>query len=116
MKTIESRMVTLLSGGALVLALALLGYGAMTPSAGHAAQTQTISSYHHQPTDPQTGPPADPRTTGGATFAEGDHKVAVQAWTIMAAGGAGAVFLLLFFVRIALGRVPPPPPQEEAHH
>jgi hypothetical protein len=46
----------------------------------------------------------------------------VQAYTVLAAGGAAALFLLLFLVRIALGRGPvAPPPQEDtapeaAHH
>jgi hypothetical protein len=109
MKTIEGRILALLAGCTLVLALALLGSGALRPAAGHAAQTQTMSSYRE--------PSADQQTAGDLPAATGDdHKVAIQAWTIMAAGGAAAFGLLLFFLRIALGRVPPPPPQEEAHH
>ena len=113
MKTPERRtLVCLLSGTlALALALMLLSYVAVAPDSGHAAeQMPAASSYRELPADQQT--PGDTLATAGE-----DHKVAVQAWTIMAAGGAAALFLLLLFLRIALGRVPPAPPQEEgAHH
>ena len=44
------------------------------------------------------------------------HRLPVQLWTVVAAGGAAGAGLVLFLVRIALGRVKPPPPQEDAHH
>jgi len=51
------------------------------------------------------------QTDGGS-----DQLLPVQLWTVLAAGGAAGVGLVLFLVRVALGRVKPPPPQEEAHH
>ena len=99
--------------GAFVVALLMLGYGTLRAPMSHAAQTPAIGT-HQQSVEQQTVPSGSsdlPNTS------QTDHKVAVQSWTIMAAGGAAAVFLLLFFVRIALGRVPPPPePEEAAHH
>jgi len=109
MKTHARRTLVCALSALLALSLLLLSYAALTPAAGHAAQHTAVSSYRELPADQQT--PGDTPSTAGD-----DHKVAIQAWTIMAAGGTAALFLLLFFVRIALGRVPPPPPQEEAHH
>jgi len=51
------------------------------------------------------------QTDGGS-----DQLLPVQLWTVLAAGGAMGLGLVLFLVRVALGRVKPPPPQEEAHH
>lgn len=46
-----------------------------------------------------------------------DDRVPVQVWTVLAAGGAMALGLVLFMVRAVLGLVkPPPPPQESAEH
>ena len=66
----------------------------------------------------QSQPSIDRQTDGEAPSADGDQTVPVQLWTIMAAGGACAVFLLLFFLRIALGRGPvaSPPVEDAAHH
>lgn len=64
-------------------------------------------------------------TAGDAALAQAsdgaeDTRVPVQVWTVMAAGGAMAVGLVLFLVRVLLGRAqPPPPPQEgeaSGHH
>ena len=52
----------------------------------------------------------------GGTSSE-DDRVPVQVWTILAAGGAAALGLVLYVVRLALGWVkPPPPPSDESLH
>lgn len=48
-----------------------------------------------------------------ATDGADGTRVPVQVWTVMAAGGAMAVGLVLFLVRVLLGRAQPPPPPQE---
>ena len=98
-----------LAGAAFVLALLVVGLASTRTPVSHASQAQTMSSYHQAPGEPQTAESPAPATGE-------DQKVPVQLWTVLAAGAAGAVFLLLFMARVALGRVQPPPPQEEAAH
>lgn len=52
----------------------------------------------------------------GDSTADEDDRVPVQVWTVLAAGGAMAVGLVLFMVRLAAGWVKPAPPQDESHH
>ncbi len=108
MKTTERWTIRLLLG--IGVALVVAGYSALTPGTTYAAHVQTIDVNEAFPVSPQVD--GETPANGGA-----DSTVEVQTWTIMAAGGAAALFLLLFFARIALGRVAPPPAQEEgAHH
>jgi hypothetical protein len=62
----------------------------------------------------QAGPDAAPLPRSQSE--DNTPRVPVQLWTVLAAGGAAGVGLVLFLLRIALGRVKPPPPQEGAHH
>lgn len=50
---------------------------------------------------------------GDAPPAADDTRLPVQLWTVLAAGGAAAVGLVFFVVRVMLGRVGQPPPEED---
>lgn len=89
----------------LLLLLALVTFATWNVVVPHSAVAQRVELQDSPVFEQQA---QDAPQDGGE-----DHKVAIQAWTVLAAGGAAAVFLLLFFLRIALGRVPPPPAQEE---
>jgi hypothetical protein len=64
----------------------------------------------------QAGPNVLPIEAQRIRPEDDSQRLPVQLWTVVAAGGAMGVGLVLFLLRIALGRVKPPPPQEEAHH
>ena len=94
-----------------VIGAVLLAMDAVVPKpALAAARGQTIAV---AASVGQGGPAATPLQTSDSG---NDQRVPVQLWTVVAAGGAAGVGLVLFLLRIALRRVKPPPPQEEAHH
>jgi hypothetical protein len=91
-----------------LLAVMLVGHAAGAFAA--LASDQASFAAQHVPT-------VDRQVEGDPAADGEDTKVAVQVWTIMAAGGACAAFLLLFLLRVGVGRGPKaPPPQEDAHH
>jgi hypothetical protein len=93
----------------IVLLVSLVAVLAVTRAA-HAAQMTDMA--------PNQQSAIERQTDGESPSADEDTKVAVQLWTIMASAGAAAVFLVLFFLRIVLGRGPVVPPSQEdaAHH
>ena len=48
--------------------------------------------------------------------ADDDTRVPVQVWTVLAAGGAAGVGLVVYLLRVVMGWVKPPPPQKEPDH
>jgi hypothetical protein len=100
-------IVTVVFLGSVVLGAVLLAMDAIAPKMT-LARSQTVESSRAL----DDGEQILLQTDAGS----GDHTFAVQLWTVLAAGGAMGVGLLLFLVRVALGRTKPPPPQEEAHH
>jgi hypothetical protein len=60
---------------------------------------------------------ASPQQDGDSGAQADDQRLPVQLWTVLAAGGATAVGLVLYLLRLAIGWVkPPPPPQDESQH
>lgn len=66
------------------------------------------------------GSDTSPQIDGAAQASDDgdDTSMRVQLWTVLAAGIAAGVGLLLYLVRVMLGRVQPPPAQQQddAHH
>ena len=66
--------------------------------------------------DEDVGWPGQRAQAEGGDAVDGDTRVPVQVWTVLAAVGAAGVGLVLFLVRMVMGWVKPPPAQEESHH
>lgn len=88
---------------ALLLAIGVVSYADATSTAN--------DTYGLRDSSPAIG-----AQQGDDSNASDGSRVHVQVWTVMAAGGAAAIGLVLYVVRVVLGRVPPPPPREETHH
>jgi hypothetical protein len=96
----------------LLVAMGMIAFAVSLPN-GHASAAERTVGYHAIASADHAGPTIDSQTTPNDAS---DTRVAVQVWTVLAATGAGCVFLLLLLVRMAMGWVKRPPPQEEAHH
>ena len=107
---------------AIVLISVVVVVGSWSVGAGHEAttahageRTPALASASTSIGPPGLGVNRQEDGTDGGTASE-DDRVPVQVWTILAAGGAAAVGLVLYVVRLALGWVkPPPPPSDESH-
>lgn len=97
---------------ALLVAMGIIALVAVV-SHGDRASTRRTGYYMFHGGETFSVPPIDSQTTPSDAS---DTRVAVQLWTVLAAVGAGCVFLLLLLVRMAMGWVKRPPPQEEAQH
>ena len=94
---------------AATVALLALAHASGDPAPTHAAGRVPAFA----PADTTIDGPAWHQLRQDATADE--QRLSVQMWTVLAAGGAAALGLVLFLLRLALGWVKPPPPQEDAH-
>lgn len=111
-----SRVRTIVLAAAATVAFVWIVGGASTPSPSAAQERASVLA----PVDAAEGWPAAEvaPAQGGDEEAnpDGDERLPVQLWTLVAAGGAAGVGLLAFLLRLAMGWVKPPPPAEESHH
>ena len=100
---------TLVLAAGVVAGAVLIALDAVTP-------TTTVARDRRTSISSNGGPPGGLGAIAAQASSEPDQRVPVQLWTVLAAGGAAGVGLVLFLLRVALGRVKPPPPQDESHH
>ena len=98
--------VTLITIAAALLVIAI---GSINNDRVAAADVPSIAAQDATAIDGQAQPAEE-------TSSNDSQRVNVQLWTLLAAGSAAALGLVLLGVRITLGWVKPPPEQEEVHH
>lgn len=97
--------------------LAMLAVGSIALAAPRDALALGVAGIVIDASDDASGPAQIDRSA--QTSDEGDDtSMEVVLWTVLAAAIAAGVGLLLYMVRVILGRVQPPPvqPQDDAHH
>ena len=95
---------------ALLVAFLWLVHGGWAPGQAYAeAQPETLVAAGAS----IDGPPTELLQQDATTD---DQRLPVQVWTVLAAGGAAALGLVLYLVRLAMGWVKPPPPPDESEH
>jgi hypothetical protein len=92
-----------------ITALLLFALASMNNTRVSAADAPSIASQHNIAIDAQARP-ADDKSPYDS------QRIDVVLWTLLAAGGAAGVGLILLGVRIGVGWVKPPPEQDDTHH
>ena len=104
-----SRAITAVLAISVVVGALLLATDSITPKTSMARdRSQTVESGERLP----------PGYSAQAANDGEDHLLSVQLWTVLAAVSAMGLGLVLFLVRVALGRTPPPvpPPEHDTPH
>lgn len=104
-----------------IVAIALVGalWALTSPSAAVAArQAEPEPAFASVDTAAAWSAPTGAIAQGrdAQASADDDTRIPVQVWTVLAAGGAAGVGLVLYLLRVAMGWVKAPPPQKEPDH
>lgn len=91
------------------LIVAAAAASSVTQRAVLAADAPAAQASYAESASPSIVAQEDGNDTGAAA---GDARVDIQLWTLIASGGAAAIGLVLFVVRVAMGWVQRPTPEE----
>jgi hypothetical protein len=101
-------------------ALLILGLVAVVPiwsvATGASQGAKTVAAREAAIVREQQEMPTQIDRVAQADQSDDDTSMEVILWTVLAAGIAAGVGLVLYMVRVILGRVRIPPPQEDTHH
>jgi len=106
----------MLRGALIVGLLAVIATWSIAVSAPRGAHAGDVDGIAIAANGDETS--AEMRGARQASDDDDDASMQVVLWTVLAAGIAAGVGLVLYMVRVLLGRVQPPPAQEQedAHH